>query len=186
MDYNSAALNPPAPKSAETRLVIGPNASLSIRQAWQFMAVTATMGFGVAIMLALQGFWLVLPFAGLELAALGAALYVSVRRNGYREVLVFGPECLRVEFGMLGQGARTVIELQRAPTRVLIEPGPNRHAPSRLILSCVGQRVCIGTCLTDDERRHLASRIKELLIPGWHVKPASPGLLPVQESRFGE
>lgn len=171
MDYNPAALNPvlqsQACADAESRLVIGPNASLSVRQAWWFMGVTSVLGLGIAVGMASIGFWPVIPFAGLELAALGAALYVSVRRNGYREVVVIGPEQVCVQFGMLGRGAVSTVRLQRGPTRVLLEPGGNRNAPNRLLLSSGGQVVRIGTCLTDDERRQLATRIRQLLTPAW-------------------
>ncbi|MES0874881.1 DUF2244 domain-containing protein [Sinimarinibacterium thermocellulolyticum] len=175
MDYNPAASNSMvssmASADAESRLVIGPNASLSVRQACWFMGATSALGLGIAIGMASLGFWPVVPFAGLELAALGAALYVSVRRNAYREVVEIGPRWVRVQFGWLGRGALHTVELQRGPTRVLLEPGGNRHAPTRLLLSGVGrsgrQVVRIGACLTDDERRELAARIRQLLTPGW-------------------
>jgi uncharacterized membrane protein len=171
MDYNPAASKPVvssmASADAESRLVIGPNASLSVRQAWWFMGATSVLGGGIAGLMASLGFWPVIPFAGLELAALGAALYVSVRRNGHREVVLIGPQRVRVEVGLLGRGAVSTVELQRGPTRVLLEPGGNRNAPSRLLLSSGGQTVRIGTCLTDDERRQLATRIRQLLTPAW-------------------
>lgn len=171
MDYNPAASKPVvssmASSDAESRLVIGPNASLSVRQAWWFMGAISVPGIGIAALMASIGFWPVVPFVGLELAALGAALYVSMRRNGYREVIVIGPQRVCVEFGMLGRGVASSVDLQRGLTRVLLEPGGNRNAPSRLLLSSGGQVVCIGTCLTDDERRHLAARIRQLLTPAW-------------------
>lgn len=171
MDYNPAAsksvVSSMASADAESRLVIGPNASLSVRQAWWFMGATSVLGLGIAIGMASLGFWPVIPFAGLELSALGAALYVSVRRNRYREVVVIGPRRVYVEFGMLGRGVASAVELQRGPTRVLLEPGGNRNAPSRLLLSSGGQLVRIGTCLTEDERRALATRIRQLLTPAW-------------------
>lgn len=172
MHYNSAASRTPVAEPVETRLVISPNASLSAHQAWLFMGLSAALGGGIAAVMASHGFWLVLPFTGLELAALGAAVYVSVRRNAYREVLVFGPQVLRVEFGRVGCGAGTVVELSRGLTRVLIEPGAHRHEPTRLVLSCAGQRVRIAACLTDEERVRLAARVKQLLTPAWCRAPA--------------
>ena len=167
MEYNSAAAAPLAPECVETRLVIGPNASLSVSQAWLFMGLSASLGLGIAVGMALLGFWPVIPFAGLEISALGAAVYVSVRRNGYREVLVFDAQRVRVEIGLIGRGTSTVVELSRGLTRVLLEPGAHRHEPTRLVLSCAGQRVRIGTCLTDEERGRLAARMKQLLTPAW-------------------
>jgi uncharacterized membrane protein len=187
MDYNSAALDSALPQSAETRLVIGPNASLSVRQAWLFMGITTVFGLGIALGMAFLGFWPVIPFAGLELGALGAALYLSVRRNGYREVVVIDAHSVRVEFGMQGRGALTTFHLQRGPARVLLESGPHRHAPSRLLLSSCGQVVRLGACLTDDERLQLAARIKQLLTPAWTAPlSAHPGRRFEQETLFGE
>jgi uncharacterized membrane protein len=39
------------------------------------------VSFGIAIAFALKGAWLILPFAGLEMLVLGAALYVVARRG---------------------------------------------------------------------------------------------------------
>lgn len=186
MEYNSAAATLPAPGRVETRLVIGPNASLSARQAWLFMGLTTAVGLGIAVGMTLLGFWPVLPFAGLELSALGVAVYVSVRRNAYREVLVFEPERLRIEFGVVGRGVGTVVELSRQSTRALLEAGPNRHAPTRLVLSCAGQRVRIGSCLTDAERERLAVRLKQLLTPAWSGTRMRTGDGPEPELPLGE
>ncbi|MFA5941318.1 MAG: DUF2244 domain-containing protein [Sinimarinibacterium sp.] len=186
MEYNSAAAAPLAPESVETRIVIGPNASLSARQAWLFMGLSASLALGISAGMAWLGFWPVLPFAGLEISALGAAVYVSVRRNGYREVLVFEAQRVRVEFGVVGRGAGTVVELSRALTRVLLEPGAHRHEPTQLVLSCTGQRVRIGACLTDEERGRVAVRVKQLLTPAWSWTQAGAGAAPAQELPLGE
>lgn len=151
----------------ETRIVIGPNASLSVRHAWQFMGLLTGVSLAISGLMLSQGLWLVLPFTGLELMAVGAALWVSMRRNAYREVLVFGERALRFEFGDLGRGPTATLEFARSATRVWLESGHTRHAPTRLILSAAGQRVLLGRCLTDEERERLYRRIKELLTPAW-------------------
>jgi len=148
-----------------TRLVIGPNASLTARQAGWFMASIGLLGLGIAVVFAALGFWPIFPFAGLELAALGAALWVSLRRNRYREVLRFDQEQLAVEFGTLDAGIRRRVVLPRSWTRVLLERGAHRNDPLRLWLMYAGQRVEVGRCLTDEERARLGERIKELLKP---------------------
>lgn len=158
-----------------TQLVIGPNASLSGRQAWGVMAFMSAVGFGIAGAFAALGFWPIVPFAGLELAALGAALWVVTRRNRYREVIRFGADTVRVEMGMLGRGCAVRIEWPRTWTRAMLERGPGRHDPSRLWLGCYGQTVEIGRCLTDEERSRLAARIRELLKPAPEVAPGIAG-----------
>lgn len=166
-----------------TRLVIGPNASLSARQAWWFMGWMCTVSLSIGGFFALQGLWPILPFAGLELAALGAALAVSLRRNRYREVVTFDGEVIRVEVGEVGRGAGLSVELQRGATRVLLEPGPYRNSPTELLLSCRGQWLQLGRCLTDGERERLAARMRELIHPGWRQAPdGSPGNTPAKNA----
>jgi len=186
MLYNLPAVILPPDHPKDVRLVIGPNASLGARQAWAFMGLTVAVGGGIAVWMALHGFWLVIPFTGLELAALGAAIFVSVKRNAYREVLVFTPEHLRVEFGMVGRGVQTVVELSRTMTRALLEAGANRHEPTRLILSCAGQRVRVARCLTDEERERLCVRIKQLLTPDWCEPRGAAEPAPLNEWPLGE
>lgn len=150
--------------SSVTRFVVGPNASLSVRGAWLFMGLASAATLGCAAYCIWLGFWPVLPFAGLELGALGWALSVSMRRNRYREVLSFEETQVRIEVGVVGRGAATQIELPRAWTRAWIErDAAQRHAPSRLVLGCSGQRVVVGRCLTDAEREELLMRFKGLL-----------------------
>ncbi len=158
-----------------TRIVIGPNASLSGRQAVWVMALMATVSLSIGTFFAVQGLWPILPFAGLELAALGAALAVVLKRNRYREVLSFTDETIRIEIGMIGQEIAANIELSRTRTRVLLESGPHRNSPNRLLLSDAGRRVEIARCLTDEEREQLARRVRELIHPGWRPTPDGAG-----------
>ena len=128
------------------------------------MVSVSVATLGSATWCAVHGFWPVIPFAGLELAAVGWALAVSMRRNRYREVVSFEGERVRMEFGTAGQGASARVELPRAWTRVRIErDAGRRHAPTRLVLTSSGQRVVIGRCLTDEERAALAARFTVLL-----------------------
>jgi uncharacterized membrane protein len=155
-----------------TRLVIGPNASMSARLAVGFMAWTCTVSLAIGGFFAWRGFWPILPFAGLELAALAAALAVSLRRNRYREVVDFDGDAIRVEVGEIGRGAGLRVRLARSSARVLLESGPYRNSPTRLLLSSQGQSLELGRCLTDEERDRLALRMRELIHPGWRRKPA--------------
>ncbi len=164
-----------------TRIVIGPNASMDVRGAVWFLGSLSVLALTVAGVCVFMGFWPVLPFAGAELIAVTAAVWVSLRRNRYREVLTLSEQSVCVEFGLARQdgrgGASSRTEFRRGWTRVGIEPGGHRHDPSKLVLSCSGQRVEIGRCLTDDEREAVAARLRELLSmePGWDRTPANDG-----------
>ncbi|WP_158608445.1 DUF2244 domain-containing protein [Stagnimonas aquatica] len=158
--------------ASDTRLVIGPNASLSPRQALLFMALVCSAALPVAIGFALVGLWPILPFAGLELGALALALWVSLRRNRYREVIDFEADRVRVGYGWMQAGAVAQIDWPRVWTRVELLPGGNRHQPSQLRLRQAGQILRLGRCLTDEERERLHRRLKELLPPVWSYTPA--------------
>lgn len=148
------------------RLVIGPNASLRPHQALGWFALIGVAPVLVALLFALRGYWPILPFAGLELAALGAGLWISVRAGRYREIVSVDDAVVAIEIGQVGQGPRARCELDRRATRAFIEAPTTRNGASTLVLSCFGQRIEIGRCLTDAERLALCNRIKELLNPG--------------------
>ena len=145
---------------------------MTVRMACRLMLSMCAVSFGIAGLFALRGYWPILPFAGLELAALAAALWVSLRRNRYREVIAFDEETVRIECGMLGDGASLRAEWPRSSTRVLIEQGPHRHDPTRLVLSNAGRQLELARCLTDEERERLASRLRELIHPAWRRTPS--------------
>ncbi|GAC1623878.1 MAG: hypothetical protein NVS9B10_09250 [Nevskia sp.] len=140
---------------------------MSMRMACLFMASMCVVSLVIAGFFALQGYWPVLPFAGLELAALAAALWVSLRRNRYREILVFENERITVRCGMIGEGASLQLEWPRSSTRVHLERGVHRNDPTRLTLSNAGRQLVLARCLTDEDRARLAKRLRELIHPGW-------------------
>ncbi len=155
--------------NSDTTLLLGPNASLTVRQAWVAFGLMAAVALFIALGMTFFGFWPVLPFAGLEVAALGAALWVSMRRNRYRELLKFEAGRVNISFGEVGVGVAAAIDWPRAWTRAALLPGPNRLAPTVLSLNSYGQSVTIGRCLTDAERAELFARIKQLLPPVWRM-----------------
>lgn len=134
------------------------------------MAGVSVVALSIAAWFAAQGYWVILPFAGLELSALGAALWVTQLRNRYREVVHFGDDHIRIEFGLAGRDCKVKSSMPRAWTRCLLESGSHRNAPNRLLLSCSGQQLEIGSCLTDEERQALAGRMRELLAMRWDTQ----------------
>lgn len=149
----------------DTRLVVGPNASLSDIAALAFFGVVALVCLSIGATFAVLGFWPVLPFAGLELAAVGAALVVVTRRNRYREVMEFAGDRVKVEFGVVGKGVRTSRTFPRHLTRVWLER--DGRGDAHLVLGCGEERVTVGECLTVEERARLGRRVQELIHPAW-------------------
>lgn len=144
---------------------------MTLRMAWVVMGIMSVVSLGIAAMFAVQGFWPILPFAGLELAALGLALWVSLKRNRYREVIEFDGSRIRIECGMSGEGARLTVDWARSSTRILLEQGIHRNDPTTLSLNNGSRRMVLGRCLTDEDREQLAARLRVLILAGWRVEP---------------
>lgn len=155
-----------------TTIVVKPNASLSLRQAVWFMASISAVSLGLAGYLTLLGFWPVLPFAGIELAALALALWASMRDNAYREVIRVEGDRVLLEFGMAGEGAHTRVELPRGMVRVLSER--QFAGDINALLVCGKQRFELGRCLGPQDRVSLVERLREVFRPGWQNTAAVP------------
>ncbi len=140
-----------------------PNAGVYWRQTLVIFLMLSVVCLGVATAFAFAGFWPILPFAGLEVVALGAALYVSARRGDYREVIRVGPERIRIE-----KGRRTpeqTWDFSRAWSTVELQRSPLRLHPARLLIRSGGDQVECGAFLTDEERESLASELIECIGP---------------------
>ena len=138
------------------------NNSLSPRGALLFMAITALAVFTLSGLLAFQGFWPVLPFAGLELFLLGLALGMSLRRGRRREIISVDADRVRVTLETPGRPPVTR-EFSRHWARVERRAAPRRGHPGRLLIASHGRSVEVGSMLTEDERRSLGRRLAELI-----------------------
>jgi uncharacterized membrane protein len=144
-----------------------------------FFAAIALLSLAVALLFSLQGYWPVLPFAGLELVALGVAFYLVAHSGRRRQLVTITADRIRIEKGRLrgkgsGGGPEYRQEFPRAWARVdLVRP---RHGwyPSRLMIGASGKAVAVGEFLTDDERQELKARLDDLLAERGDADPAAP------------
>ncbi|MAD93761.1 MAG: hypothetical protein CMP85_08075 [Gammaproteobacteria bacterium] len=84
------------------QIVLQPNHSLSWRALKYFLAFMMLVSFGIAITFVFFGYWLVLPFTGLEMAFLSYCLWRCLRRTSLQEVIVFSADEIRLETGIDG------------------------------------------------------------------------------------
>ncbi len=148
---------------AVRRLLIRPNGSLSSTAALAIVVMLGVLTLGIAVGFWLVGAWLVLPFAGLELAAVATGFYLVARRQGDFELLVI--DDAHVELTQRKRARRRHYRFPRYWTNVWLEPGTHRWYPSRLTIGSHGRRVEIGSFVTDDERQELSRQIVQLLRP---------------------
>ncbi|MBT8137314.1 MAG: DUF2244 domain-containing protein [Gammaproteobacteria bacterium] len=140
---------------------VTPNCSLSWRAAVIFYLWVCTASLGIALVFVWLGYWPVLPFAGLEMMVLGVALWLSLHRGSYREVISIFPDRIEVARGRTRQRECTVFPLHWA--RVNLRPTRLASYPSRLVISSHGRSCEIGRCLTESERIGLGRRLDELI-----------------------
>ena len=142
-------------------LVISANNSLSTSGTWLFygsiFAGTAIISGGWASL----GYWPVLPFAGVELALLAGVLLLVRHRAAYREILVIGADEVTLERGRSSQ--RETLQWPRTWLRTELRRASRAGQRSRLMLCASGEQVEVGRMLTDQERRSLHARLRELL-----------------------
>lgn len=134
--------------------VIAPNQSMSWKELLLVYCGIAGVSLAIAVYFWVQGLTLVLPFSGLELLALGAALYITAWRGGAREVITITDDSVSVEAGRAGPEQRH--DFQRYWTRVVLQRPWAAWHPSKLLLCSRGREIEVGRFLNEEERRGLA------------------------------
>jgi len=138
-----------------------PNCSLDARGAGLFFASCCLASFGVATLMALHGWWPVLPFAGLEMLLLAWALRTSLRRGSILESIHIDERDVRVE--RVDGKLQVLTVFPRHWSQVKLLRAANPHHPSRLLIASHGRSLEVGCFLTEDERLGLARRLGELI-----------------------
>ena len=152
------------------RFIVRPNRSLTPRQQRLFFLFMTTVVFGIAGAFSIQGFWPVLPFAGLEIAVLAYALWHCARSGAVTEVISVAPDRISVDKGR-GDLAR-VWETPLAWAQVRLDDSGRDWYPSRLVIRSHGKEVQLGSFLNEDERQRLAEELRLAIAGfaarGWH------------------
>lgn len=145
----------------QLEFVISPNASLSRQANIALFASLAGIILTVSIGFTVMGYWLVLPFAGIELAALAAVLVYVDYQNQYREIVSVDELSVKVATGY--RRAQQAWEAQRHWTTVLMSSGRSPGHPGKLLLRSGGRQVEIGACLVQEERADLWRELKQII-----------------------
>lgn len=133
-----------------------PNCSLTPDQKiWVFFAI-ASFSLIVATGFTLAGAWLVFPFAGLELFALGFAFYVIHCHSGDYESITIAGDDLAIEKRDYKNTSRVVFH--RYWARVVLRE--TASGEQMLWLRSHGKEVEFGRYLNNDARLILANQLK--------------------------
>ena len=141
--------------------VIAPNRSMSWKELSLAFCGIAGVTLAVGCYFWARGFTLVLPFSGLEVLALGAALYVTAWRGGTQEVITITDDSVFVETGRNRPVRRH--DFQRYWTRVILRRPWVAWYPSKLLLCSHGREIEIGRFLNEEERKGLAEVLQSAI-----------------------
>ena len=147
--------------AALQRIEIAPNCSLSARGALWFFGGTCLFSFTIAGLMALLGYWPILPFAGLEMVLLAWALKASLARRGQCQSITISDRDVLIE-SRTGLRSMQVV-FPRHWARVTLCRSASRLSPSRLVIESHGRQCEVGEFLTEEERRGLAARLNRLI-----------------------
>jgi uncharacterized membrane protein len=151
--FGSAA----GPGDSSVQWLLRRNCSMTPTQLVAFYLSLSAWSLAIAGAFWWRGATLVLPFAGIEILAVGAALLVYARHASDRERVILTPGRLSVECTV---GRRTRL-VDFAPAWVRVEPS---HGDRSLIeLSGEGKRIAIGRFVRPELRRALADELRAAL-----------------------
>jgi uncharacterized membrane protein len=134
--------------------ILRPDRSLDWRGNLRFYGLISLVSLCIACWFTWLGAWVVLPFAGLELLALGFALYlVSMRGLDMETIQIHGD---RLEICKGRRQIESMTCLQPCWARVRLEPAVHTWYPSRLMIRSHGKGTEIGSFLGSEEKEKLA------------------------------
>jgi len=131
--------------AAEFALVARRNNSLTSSGRFLVFAFLFVVSVGIGLAFAIVGAWLILPFAGLEMALLYLAFRDIERHAADYERVVIGGDRVTVELFELGRLRSH--EFNRFWARVVVSPDG-----SRLALASHGRELEFGRHMSDEER----------------------------------
>jgi uncharacterized membrane protein len=134
--------------------VLKRNCSITPRQTLFFFGSLCLLSLAIGLFFWHQGATLVLPFAWLEVFALGAALFVYARHATDSESIQLQPGRLTVEHAC----GRHVERVEFAPAWVRVEPELGDR--SLIELSGQGLRIRVGRFVRPELRRQLAEELR--------------------------
>ena len=156
--------------------VIWPHSALNWAGMRRLLCTLTAAIAAVAVYFALQGAWLVLPFAGLEALVVCGGVYLNARWAVTREVVRLDGADL-----VVSRGRRDLAEIARLPrhwTRVALVRDPRGWCASRLFLESHGRRFEIAHVLTEAEREALAADLRSRLGPAAALHLTRPAPVP--------
>lgn len=141
-------------------IVLRPNNSASWQFNMQIVASLAFITFCISSYLALQGLWLVFPFAGLVVAGLFVCLYLRLRANITTEVITFDKHTVVIERGCYH--AEKSWKYQRIWAKIFVKKS-SRGYPKQIFIRSHGKELELGSFLNKKDKDILIKDLKNII-----------------------
>lgn len=142
-------------------IVLRPNNSAS----WQFNMIIvgslSLIAFVISTYFALQGLWLIFPFAGIEVGFLFICLYLRMRANINTEVITFDKDTLLVERGYYH--AEQSWKYHRIWAKIYVKTPERRGYPKRIFIRSHGKELELGSFLNKKDKELLIKSLKNVV-----------------------
>jgi len=146
---------------------LAPNAVRFVVQGNQAMSWKANVCLGaalglvvmsIALAMASQGFWLVVPFAGAEALFVFYCLYLTVKRLAQKEVITVSDDAVKLEWGEKHPDRQ--VALPRRWSQLNYNCPESLFEVGELEVAAHGRRFALGRALGRSEKRTLYERLK--------------------------
>ena len=147
-------------------IVAEPNRSATWQTNKIVLIMMCALSGTIALGFTLLGAWPILPFAGLEMMALGSALYYVCWKLRYRHVITLEPEVVRIQKGHYYPKKEWEIAVDDVALSIVPEQHP-WDAPSIALFS-KGEEISLGEFLNRDDALELLALLKGRVRIGNH------------------
>ena len=140
-------------------ITLSPNSSLTGVYRIIFLASISFICVGIAIVFYFFGAYLILPFAGIEIAILLIAFYISFKWSSRKELIYISQEVVKIEKGI--HKAEYLWEEFRTFTSFQIAKDANKSL--RLSFRSKGDDIIVGDFLNEDDKNILINEIRNII-----------------------
>jgi len=140
-------------------ITLSPNSSLTGIYRIIFLASISFICVGIATVFYFFGAYLILPFAGIEIAILLIAFYLSFKWSSRKELIYISQEVVKIEKGI--HKAEYLWEEFRTFTSFQIEKDANKSL--KLSFRSKGDDVIVGDFLNEDDKNILINEIRNII-----------------------
>ena len=113
---------------------------------------------GIGLRFAWFGYWMILPFAILDIVAVGLILRHVIKRSHYIEQIKISESSFEIHHIEPKKNKSWSFPLHW--TQVRLKAPSHPWYPQQLLFGSKGEWVEVGQCLTDEERKLLAERVR--------------------------